>query len=261
MSQIVEFESASGISQTAELFSQFSDTVVATASATTESTHRLGTFNATFAGVSIGVYKLKSFLSNGYPIATYAFVNITSASGTFLALDTPFANPTNLLATNSDGSVNIDSASIQVNIVIPPAVAQNSQTPGMITIVRGDQLSVELPVLGTITGYTKLVCTAKMPGQIMTATNTDAQAVFQVQAGVGLVVLNGASTGITASDASLTVSSTITGATTLVLNAAVTKVIPLEDLVFDVQYWDAGAQPHTPVSGTIEIAADVTQST
>ena len=117
MTQIVEFESASGVSQTAKLFSQFSDTVVATASATTEATNRLGTFSATFTGVANGSYKLKSFLGSGYPIATYGFVNITGASGSFLAIDSPFANPTNLLATNPDGSVVTGSSGTGVNTV------------------------------------------------------------------------------------------------------------------------------------------------
>ena len=146
MTQIVEFESASGVSQTAKLFSQFSDTVVATASATTEATNRLGTFSATFTGVANGSYKLKSFLGSGYPIATYGFVNITGASGSFLAIDSPFANPTNLLATNPDASGTATSSAT------PPSKTSSAATDASVIVWAGYSTPPTAPSGYTIQG-------------------------------------------------------------------------------------------------------------
>ena len=248
MSQTIYFGTPTGQAITAKLFSVAAMDTLAPSGTATELTNHKGQYSVALSGLATGAYNLKAYISGvSQPLADW-FVNITSGSGTFIATDSAY-DTSQILAISGS-----------VSIVIPPAVAQNSQTPSMITIIRGDQLSVALPVLGTITGYTKLMCTAKLASQIQTTTNTDAQAVFQVQAGVGLIVLNGVSTGIAAGDASLTVTNASTGETTLVLNADATSVIPLEDLVWDVQYWDAGGQTHSPVSGTIEVSPDVTQS-
>lgn len=167
-----------------------------------------------------------------------------------------------------DGSKEVTAVTIEGEVTgsvnnyftVTAAQAAALQTAGAIPVVRGDQLTAYITGLGSLVGRTKLVLTVKLASQIQTTTNTDSAAILQVQESVGLTIFNGSST-VTAADASITVTNASTGALTLVVNAAETSQIPLEDCVYDIQWIDGSGQPHTPVSlAPFVITADVTQS-
>jgi hypothetical protein len=163
--------------------------------------------------------------------------------------------PANLIATNSDGSVNIDSTNVSVNnyITVPASIAQASQTPSQISCLRGDTLAVALPAMGNISTRTKLVMTAKM-----NANEPDDQAIIQIIEGVGLVVSNGAETSMQSS-ANLTVIDDVTGAVNLTINAEITAMLSVQDLVWDVQaFLSSGIV--TPICGMMSVVADVTRT-
>ncbi len=141
-----------------------------------------------------------------------------------------------------------------VSVVIPPAVAVASQDPSVITCIRGDTLTVSLPVMGNITTRTKAVFTAKN-----SVNDTDAQAVIQIVEGTGLMRFNGSGT-VTAGHASLTVTNATTGAVDLVLNASETSLLAIRDLVWDCQVHTVSAIS-SPISGDLRMSADVTRAT
>ena len=144
------------------------------------------------------------------------------------------------------------------SITIPPAVAVSSLTPGYIGVTRGDTLTVTLPLLGNIASRTKLVWTLKLTSMVQSSSNTDSQAIIQVSESGGLLTLNGA-TATDSTQASLTVTNATTGAVTLTLKPSVTSVIPIEDAIWDSQFW-VGTIISTPINGTFGITGDVTQS-
>lgn len=162
---------------------------------------------------------------------------------------------TNKLRVNPDHTVSSTSGAVVVDnyIAVPAAVAVASQSPTIITCIRGDTLRVALPLLGNLTTRTKLVMTAKA-----SVTDSDTFAVFQVIEGIGLSRLNGSDT-VTAGAASLTVSDAVTGAVNLEIDANVTAMLAIRDLVWDVQA-NLASGISTPVSGTVNVVADVTQS-
>lgn len=166
--------------------------------------------------------------------------------------------PSYKLATNSDGSVNTSASGITLNnyVTVPAAVAQSSQLSGVITIQRGDTLRVSLPLMGTVSTRSKLVFTAKS-----SVNDPDSAAVLQVTESGGLSVLNGSSS-VTASQASLTVTDATTGAVNLVILGPTTAALGVQSLVWDCQWLDSASPPNpsTPISGTVIIAADVTQA-
>jgi hypothetical protein len=159
--------------------------------------------------------------------------------------------PANKLGTNSDGTVKVESGVIAVTI--PAAVAQASQTATQITCLRGDTLSINLPLMGNIVGRSKLVLTVKL-----SVNDDDAAAILQIMEGTGLVMLNGSSTTRT-SDASLTVNDATIGSVSLTVGATTTSQLMIEDLVWDVQaYLSNGIV--TPLCGTLSVVGDVTRS-
>ncbi len=162
--------------------------------------------------------------------------------------------PANKLATNTDGSVNVTGGVAITNyITVPAAVAIASQDPAVITCLRGDTLTVSLPVMGNIATRTKLVMTAKA-----SVADTDAQAVLQIVEGSGLVRLNGSGTGIVGA-ASLTVTNATTGAVNLRIDAAATGQLAVRDLAWDCQvFLTTGIA--TPISGMLSVVPDVTQA-
>lgn len=145
-------------------------------------------------------------------------------------------------------------------ITVPAAIAVASQTPGQIVVIRGDTLSRSLPLMGSISARTKLTFTAKLQCQTETTTNTDSSSILQITEAGGLIVLNGVSTGLTSSNASLTVTNATTGATTLVIAGVVTAQLALQDSEWDLQAI-LPTGPWTPVAGNLSVSADVTQST
>ena len=161
--------------------------------------------------------------------------------------------PSNRLKVNSDHSINTTvNATNVIYVTVPAAVAVASQNAAMITCVRGDTLRVTLPALGTITGRTKLVMTAKA-----NVTDLDSQAVFQIVEGTGLVTLNGVAQS--ALTASLTVVDATAGTVNLVISEGATALLAVRDLIWDVQViLPSGVV--TPAMGTFSVVYDVTQS-
>jgi hypothetical protein len=163
--------------------------------------------------------------------------------------------PANKLVTNSDGSVNasVTGATINNYVTVPAAVAQSSLLYGVLTIIRGDTYRQSLPLMGTISGRSKLVVTAKV-----SVNDPDSAAIFQVVEGVGLAILNGSSS-VTAGQASLTVANETTGASDLVIHGPTTALLGAQSLVWDAQFITSG-EPYTPIGGTCNVVADVTQA-
>lgn len=87
MSQIIEFRAATGRTLTAKVFLLGSDTVVQTASAVAEATNRLGTYSATFTGLTLAEYEIIGF-SAGVPVARW-MSDVTANNGTFESYEKP----------------------------------------------------------------------------------------------------------------------------------------------------------------------------
>lgn len=161
--------------------------------------------------------------------------------------------PENKLQVNADNTVNATVSGTIVNYVtIPSAVAQASIIPLRITMIRGDTLSVQLPAMGTLTGRTKLIFTAKA------TTNTpDAAALFQITEAGGLVTLLGS--GSVTGTGSLVVANATTGLVNLTLSATATALIPATTTPY---VWDCQvigpSGTRTPISGTLLELPDVT---
>ena len=166
------------------------------------------------------------------------------------------ATPANKLATNADGSVNPSSSSTVNNYVtIPAAIANQSQNASQIICIRGDRLAVQLPLMGSIAGATKMVFTAKS-----NVDDADNKAVMQIVQGTGLITLNGISLATPDSNCTLTITNSTTGAVNLVVDSATTATLSyLDTLQWDCQVWlTAGIS--TPVAGSWVTIADVTQA-
>lgn len=158
------------------------------------------------------------------------------------------------LATAVGSSVNI-----QNNVVVPSAVAVASQSPTLVTSIRGDTLRRVLPVMGTISSRTKLTFTIKKTSMLNDVSNTDPQALIQIVEGTGITTLLGSSSGFAASDASLTVNDASTGQVTLVIKPNITAQFPIDDLAWDCQA-TLSTGVTTPIGGVFTVCADVTQS-
>ena len=87
MAQIIEFRAASGRTLTAKVFLPGSDAVVQTASAVAEATNRLGTYSATFTGLTLAEYEIIGF-SAGVPVARW-MADVTANNGTFGSYEKP----------------------------------------------------------------------------------------------------------------------------------------------------------------------------
>lgn len=159
---------------------------------------------------------------------------------------------TNQLKVNTDHTVNATVSGTIVNYVtIPSAVAQASILAAQITAVRGDTLTVALPIMGSLTGRTSLVFTAKK-----SLSDADSDAVLQVSESGGLLILNG-STSIVGT-AQLSVANATTGAVNLTLSAETTATIPLFDYFWDCQkVLSSGVS--TPINGVLSVTGDVTR--
>lgn len=161
---------------------------------------------------------------------------------------------TNQLKVNTDHTVNATVSGTIVNYVtIPSAVAQASILAAQITAVRGDTLTVALPIMGSLVGRTGLVFTAKK-----SVSDLDSEAILQVSESGGLVILNGSSTVV--GTAQLSVTNATTGEVNLTLSAATTATIPLFDYLWDCQkVLSFGVS--TPINGVLSVTGDVTRRT
>ncbi len=144
-------------------------------------------------------------------------------------------------------------ATITNYITVPAAVAAASQDPTVIVCLRGDTLRSSLPLMGSLANRTKLVITVKA-----NINDADDQAAFQVVEGIGLTRLNGNGT-VTAGTANLVVADPTTGTVNLEVDASVTSMLAICDLVWDVQVYFADGIT-TPIGGVMSVVADVTQA-
>jgi|GEM_PF-6842563 len=161
---------------------------------------------------------------------------------------------TNALKVNADHSA-LTSGSVSTianYITVPAAIAAASQSPSVITCLRGDTLRVALPALGDISTRSKLIFTAKSQNS-----DADDQAIVQVVEGIGLTRLNGAAVALTT--ATLSVTDAATGATNLEIDANMTAQFAVMDLVWDAQvFLTTGIS--SPIGGTFSVVADVTRA-
>lgn len=97
VTQTVEFIASTGRTLTTKLYSLASDTVVATASGTTEATNRKGIYQATFTDVPAGEYLLDS--ADTVP-ASICFVTLTLATATFQTYQQPGGSPSTTITNN-----------------------------------------------------------------------------------------------------------------------------------------------------------------
>ena len=144
-------------------------------------------------------------------------------------------------------------SSVTVSLAVPPAVAVASQTPSLIPCVRGDTLRFTLPPMGSLVGRSQLIFTAKF-----SVNDPDSAAAFQIIEGTGMTICNVAS--FVAGNGSLTVADQNAGTVLLEVDAVITSVLAIRDLVWDCQVKLASGVS-SPIGGTIGMTADVTRST
>lgn len=139
-------------------------------------------------------------------------------------------------------------------IIVPPAVAVASQNPAQITIVTGDSFADALPLLGNITGWTKLIFSIKTR-----VTDPDSAAIVEVvlnsgSGSNGLLVLNGA-TPSDPTQGSLSVVNVTTGAVNCVLTAATSAALNPASIYWGVKVITPTAEWTLP--GDAEITSGI----
>ena len=236
---------------TVDVWSAATRTLTAFAFTPTVGGYSAGQDPATLLLVNGSTNKLKVNTDNSVNATATVDVNaVATAVANILYVD----GATNKLKVNTDNTVNSTVSGTIVNYVtIPSAVAQASILAAQITAVRGDTLTVALPIMGNLAGRTGLVFTAKK-----SVSDLDSEAILQVSESGGLVILNGSSTVV--GTAQLSVTNATTGAVNLTLSAATTATIPLFDYLWDCQkVLSSGVS--TPISGVLSVTGDVTRRT
>lgn len=143
-----------------------------------------------------------------------------------------------------------------ISVVVPPAVANESQQTEQVTAVRGDTLRRTL-TLGDIAGRQALWFAVKDDPE----RDSDDEAVLLVTEADGLVRLNGVAAE-DASGASLTVTNETTGATNLVLSADVMAAVTLSaKRRWGVQWKANSGDISEPRAGLFVVTRDVVRAT
>jgi len=126
---------------------------------------------------------------------------------------------------------------------------------GVITILRGDSLSVSITDLGDISTRTSLWFTVKT-----SRAHTDAQAIIQIEETAGLMYLNATDASARAANGDITVDDAVAGDITITLDEAETDdLVPNERLYYDVQMLDAAGDVTTLALDMARVTADVTR--
>ena len=220
----------------------------------TESGTQPGTYTATTTdplASSLTTYSV-NILQGSTEFASY-FTDSKETVGNYLVQDAP----TPLMLSQDIPVPTIENI---VYVTIPPATAPLLAVPSIIPCLRGDTLNVTLPLMGTLTGWAKIIFTAKQ-----FATDTDAQAMFQVEAlsggGGGLIILAGAPAP-DATQGALAVVNATTGAVTLTLAAVITATFPPQSWYWDCEViFTTGGIVSTPINGRFNNLIDITQQT
>jgi len=205
------------------------------------------------AGTSAGTIlsSLYSYLAS-YLAAPTASQNATATAAAILA------TPANKLVTNADGTVNLNSGSSAVNIVVPPDVAQASIDPTMIALIGGVTNRYEL-TLGTVTGYSSISFAVKK-----NKSDSDAAALIMLTIGGGMITVDGAAASSSLLG-SITLHDSTTGDATVVINSAAGLLLTPTDGRDDRSYWGAKVSypdgtSKEPQSGRCSISWAVDQS-
>lgn len=125
----------------------------------------------------------------------------------------------------------------------------------LITLLRGDYISIALTGLGDISSRTKLWFTVKS-----ILSQPDTSALIQIAESTGMSRLNGAPVA-SSSYGSITVTDAVTGAVTIIIKSTASAYLdPATGLFYDVQMLTANG-PITLISGNASVVADVTRTT
>jgi len=126
---------------------------------------------------------------------------------------------------------------------------------GVITILRGDSLSVSITDLGDISGRSKLWFTVKT-----SRAHTDAQSIIQIEETDGLKYLNATDASARAANGDITVDDAVAGDITITLDEVETDdLVPNERLYYDVQMLTAAGAVTTLALDMARVTADVSR--
>lgn len=173
---------------------------------------------------------------------------------------TPFQIAAGLSVDTIAAAIEAAHLTVENILVIPAAVAAASQNPNSIALLRGDTYLEQLPQMGDLTGYTKLIFTAKV-----SLSDLDSAAILQIVLNAsggtnGLITLNGAA----ASDhtqASLTITNLTSGLVNIMISNLTAAVLPVDQKLFWDCQMDYSGGDRTPISGDFTVTADVTRAT
>ncbi len=184
----------------------------------------------------------------------------TSAARTLTAFAQSFADQVWVSATRTLTSVGVADiatavwANVTRTLTLTAAQLAAAISGTNIVVQRGDTLSVSFTGLGSLVGRTKLWFTVKRA-----PSDTDPQAIIQIEESDGLLFLNGAPA--TSGQGSLTVTNATTGALTIALAAVATATLPGSgSATYDVQVDIAGTVT-TLTQGSLTVNVDVTRAT
>lgn len=169
MAQIVEIITTSGLTLSAKLFLDGSDTVVATADSVTESINRLSVYLASFSGVSNGIYLVIAFES-GTPVTTF-YVKIDNSNGIWTQRVSPLGFES-IETVSSIGSGGVTSASIAANAIGSTQIASDALL-GIASAVWQDSSPSDFSVASSIgkSLYTSGIIPGAAGGLFIAGTN------------------------------------------------------------------------------------------
>lgn len=266
MAATVECHGArSGLTLTASLFPDGSDTAAAANVECVEAENRQGVY--TFSTEETGLHLIQ--LLEGATLRWIGWAVLT-ASGTIVADDSRSA----LLATENtialpdlvedvDGQRFTAKALEQTpigdftaSVVVPPAIAQLSQIADKISAIRGDSLAASINI-GTVPSYTKLWFTLKH-----SSNDSDSDAILQLEQSAGLLTVNGEAAP-SPELGSITPSEDETGLSLLikVAPAVMTQLTLRSNTQFwDIQYLSTTGDVVSPRAGTFFLQKDITRA-
>jgi len=125
----------------------------------------------------------------------------------------------------------------------------------VVTIKRGDSLSLSITGLGDLTNKSKLWFTVKD-----NLADADSAAIIQIDDDTGLLYLNAAAAAV-AANGSITIDDAVAGDITVALDEAETDdLVPAIGLTYDVQMLDTSNDVSTLTEGPCNITGDVTRA-
>jgi hypothetical protein len=161
----------------------------------------------------------------------------------------------------NEATVDSDTGTISYGFTIVRSYASASSAiataidGGIISIQRGDSLSVAITDLGDISGRSKLWFTVKA-----SRSHTDTHSIIQIEESAGLVYLNGADASARAANGTITVDDAAAGDITVTLDEVETDdLVATGRLYYDVQVLTAAGAVTTLAMDTARVVADVSR--